>query len=41
MGLDKVHPDWWEAFCKQRQLILETIAEGTGTAWVGVCLLVT
>lgn len=27
MGLDKVHPDWWEAFCKQRQLILEALTQ--------------
>lgn len=27
MELDKVHPDWWEAFCKQRQLILEALMQ--------------
>lgn len=27
LGQDKVHPDWWEAFCKQRQLILEALMQ--------------
>lgn len=27
MGLDKVHPGWWEALCKQRQLILGALMQ--------------
>lgn len=27
LGLDKVHPDWWAAFCTQRQLILEALTQ--------------
>lgn len=27
LRLDTVHADWWKAFCKQRQLILEAVMQ--------------
>lgn len=41
LGLDKVHPDWWEAFLHTEAADFGgSNAEGTGTVLVGVCLLV-